>query len=471
MVLKYRSVFMFSMEDSPDVNSRNPSSYISFDLTFKRFALSPEEMEDNILEVRIIQADQGKKKSVSAIAESSFCCNEETAHESNVCRAPNALVLGGISEPKEELIVVDFANDGYEDDEGYVFVEKRFTYQVEQKDLYLLMFSYCQPNDATVSITGSVSWRNPYGFLPGELYGFLPFYLHLSLVYLGCALVWGYLCAKYWKDLLVLQNCITLVIVLGMIEVNLRYFDFHSLNETGIRNHGLLMASVLFAVAKKCVSRLLVLVVSMGFGVVKPHLGEEGKRVLLLGAVYVVVATLHHLVDSLTDQVSSARFFFLLPVAIVDTIFYFWIFHSLKSTIQQLEARGQDIKLNLYLRFQRLLVLSIVVSVLWAIYYVMENFMEYDSLEWESVYFMESFWDCLYLAILIVIMFLWRPNQNSQRYAYTAVKTWDQDDDVEEYGNGLEDSVGDFELKNNTANGRKVSDSLLNDEAPEAKNE
>mmetsp|Transcript_8921 Transcript_8921/g.10679 ORF Transcript_8921/g.10679 Transcript_8921/m.10679 type:complete len:505 (+) Transcript_8921:217-1731(+) len=467
LVLKYRSVYMFSPNDAPALNKKNPNSFISFDLTFTLDA-DNIDLENNFVEVHIYKSGTGSKRVASTI-DQSYCCSPDQAPANLNCRAPNALVVAeGLDNIVDEIVVVDFA-DGYEDEDGRIVVEKRFTYQVEEKDLYSLMFSYCQQNAAVVSISGSVSWRNPFGFLHGELYGFLPFYLHLSLAYLFCGMVWAYLCAKNWRDLLMVQNCITAVLVLGMIEVNLRYSDFHSLNETGVRNSGLLMAAVLFAVIKKCVSRMLVLVVSLGYGVVKPHLGPEGTKVALLGAVYFVVATLHHLVDSVstTNQQSMAvsKFFFLVPVAVVDTIFYFWIFRALRTTIVQLETRGQDTKLSLYLKFRRLLVASIVISILWAVYYALENLMIYNAMEWESVYFMESFWDCLYLAILISIMYLWRPNQNSQRYAYNVVKTWDNED-AEEYDNGLEDSVGDFSI----GKAPKQTDNLIEGDVPQAKN-
>ena len=43
---------------------------------------------------------------------------------------------------------------------------------------------------------------------------------------------------------------------------------------------------------KRASSRMLVLVVSMGYGVVKPTLGARAVRVVLVGALYFVFGTL-----------------------------------------------------------------------------------------------------------------------------------------------------------------------------------
>ncbi len=36
------------------------------------------------------------------------------------------------------------------------------------------------------------------GYLPGEMFGNLPFYLALTCMYMIIAVTWGVLCATYW---------------------------------------------------------------------------------------------------------------------------------------------------------------------------------------------------------------------------------------------------------------------------------
>ena len=94
--------------------------------------------------------------------------------------------------------------------------------------------------------------------------------------------------------------------------------------------------------ARKTVSRMLVLVVSMGYGVVRPTLGGLSKQLGALGACYFIASSALEMmtnVGSIDDLTSGARVFLVLPVAILDAIFILWIFTSLSKTLSQLQVR------------------------------------------------------------------------------------------------------------------------------------
>ena len=431
-ILKYRSSYMYSVNDAPAVKSKNPHSYIKFHFTLEL----DNTNSDNVAQVTVFKGVPGDFLG----ANHKYCCSREDV-KSGFCSVMNELFIP--DKIKSAVFLADF--DEGEAVDGKTTVDLHGTYDIEEKGLYTIMFSFCQPNPSEIKISGTATWKNPYGYLTGEFYGFLKFYGNLSVAYLICAMGWGYLCARNWKELLMVQNCITAVIALGMIEVMLRYYDFHTLNALGSRNHALMLAGVTFATIKKTVSRMLVLVVGMGYGVVKPNLGETGNKVAILGFIYLIVASVQHTVENLSmhsengDTNSFPKIVLLVPVAALDTYFYFWIFRSIRTTVTQLESRGQEAKLKLYLQFQRVLVISVLVTCLWAVLYLIVRVFQFRKFEWEHIYILDGFWDCLYLAILLSIMYLWRPNKNSQRYAYTQVKTFDQDD--EEYGDKLEDDV------------------------------
>ena len=91
----------------------------------------------------------------------------------------------------------------------------------------------------------------------------------MTIAYMIIGLIWIILSGIHWSRLLMLQNCIAGVIFLGMVECITWYFDFLSYNITGNFNWGAIAVGVLSSTIKRTVSRLLVLSVSMGFGVVK----------------------------------------------------------------------------------------------------------------------------------------------------------------------------------------------------------
>lgn len=67
-------------------------------------------------------------------------------------------------------------------------------------------------------LSGRTSWLNPHGYLPAELYSFLPFFKGMTLAYAALGLVWAALCFHYRAVLLPLQTYIGGVILLGVVE-------------------------------------------------------------------------------------------------------------------------------------------------------------------------------------------------------------------------------------------------------------
>jgi hypothetical protein len=48
----------------------------------------------------------------------------------------------------------------------------------------------------------------------------------------------------------------------------------------------LMMTGVIFGIAKRTLSRVVVLLLSLGYGVVKPSLGDDMPKVVQLGCAY-----------------------------------------------------------------------------------------------------------------------------------------------------------------------------------------
>jgi hypothetical protein len=78
--------------------------------------------------------------------------------------------------------------------------------------------------------------------------------------------VWFGISLRHWRKLLQIQLWIAGVILLGMIESATLYFADLEYNNTGSADGTF---GVLISTLKRAVSRVLVLVVAMGFGVVK----------------------------------------------------------------------------------------------------------------------------------------------------------------------------------------------------------
>lgn len=135
--------------------------------------------------------------------------------------------------------------------------------------IHVFAMASCDENLGEVTFEGESVWMNPYGHLPGDVYGYLPFYGWMCLVYLCISVVWFCMNAIYWKELMHVQNCITGVLALLLIEMATWYFHYLHLNEKGVIHHGPFILGLITTVTRRMVSRMLVVAVALGYGVVK----------------------------------------------------------------------------------------------------------------------------------------------------------------------------------------------------------
>lgn len=215
------------------------------------------------------------------------------------------------------------------------------TIRIAQTGMYNLYFIYCDPDLEGVLIEGKTIWKNQSGYLPGRMAPLMVFYGLISLAFVALGAYWFYQYSLFWREVMPLQNCITLVITLGMLETTLWYFDFAEFNMTGIRPAGTTFWAATFGTVRKTISRVLMLLVSMGFGVVKPTLGGITSKVLLLGGTFFVaseVLEVEENVGAVSDQSTKAKLLFVLPVSMMDALFIIWIFTSLLRTLNKLQV-------------------------------------------------------------------------------------------------------------------------------------
>jgi hypothetical protein len=250
----------------------------------------------------------------------------------------------------------------------------------------------------------------------------MTFYAFMSLAYVLLGFLWFLQYVRHWKDILQLQNCISLVIALGMSEMAVWYFEYLNFNRMGRRPMVITVWAVTLGAVKKTVSWILILIVSMGYGVVRPTLGGLTSKVLLLGGAYFLAAESLDVVENvgtINDPQGKERVFLVIPLAMLDAIFILWIFTSLSKTLERLQARRSFAKLELYRRFTNSLAVAVIIAVLWIGYELYFKATDVLGEHWQSYWITSAFWYMLAFMLLIVICVLWAPSQNSMRYAYS----------------------------------------------------
>ncbi|KAL6964356.1 hypothetical protein U1Q18_035411 [Sarracenia purpurea var. burkii] len=408
-------------------------SFIRFEnITFWRSKAAADlhsEMEHSTGLIQVIIFEAADRDNIGGSAyggQRSICCTPDLANlegckQGEVIRIPSAT---NINWPI--ILNVQFSGNYLS-----AFMDSTVVY-ITKTGMYNLFFISCDPKLKGLTMSGKTLWKNPEGYLPGRMAPLMKFYVIMSLAYTLLSLVWFSQHIRFWNDILQLQHCITVVIALGLFEMSLWYFEYAHFNNTGTRPVGITTWVVTVGALRRTLSRLLILCVSMGYGVVRPTLGGLTMKVLLLGITYFLASELLNIteyVGTINDIAGRARVFLVLPDAILDAFLILWIFTSLSKTLEQLQAKRSSAKLDIYRKFSNALAVSVIASVAWIGYEVYFKATDPFNERWQGAWMITAFWDILAYLLLCIICYLWAPSQSSQRYAYSEATGEESDDD------------------------------------------
>ncbi|CAA2985931.1 transmembrane protein 87A [Olea europaea var. sylvestris] len=399
----------------------NGKSFIRFEsIIFRRpkeIADKQNEMQQStgVIEAIVVEVKDRDKIGGAYMNSNAICCNPALAKDLS-CKLGEVIIRQDSDNPDwPKRLQTSFQG---KNEEANMILQ---TVEINKTGMYYLYFVFCDPELKGTLISGRTVWRNPEGYLPGKMAPLMTFYGLMSLAYLALGLLWFLRFVQHWKDIIQLHYQITAVIGLGMCEMALWYFEYANFNDSGSRPMGITLWAVTFSAIKKTVSRLLLLVVSMGYGVMRPTLGGITTKIILLGAVYFVASEALELVEHLgniNDFAGKSRLFLVLPVALLDAFFIIWIFSSLSKTLEKLQMRRSMAKLELYRKFTNALAVSVLLSVAWIGYELYFNASDPLSELWRRAWIIPAFWTLLAYLLLVVICILLAPSHNPTRYAY-----------------------------------------------------
>ncbi|XP_060943050.1 transmembrane protein 87A [Limanda limanda] len=286
--------------------------------------------------------------------------------------------------------------------------------------------------DANWNLTVNVVMKGSHGYISITEWPLMIFYMVMCIVYILYALLWFAWAACYWKDLLRIQFWIAGVIFLGMVEMAVFCAEYENTNAVGSASSGLLIFAELVSALKRTLARLLVIIVSLGYGIVKPRLGTVMHRVVGLGVLYFAFASIEGVLRITGAKDSDLALLANIPLALLDSSLCWWIFVSLAQTIKTLKLRRNPVKLSLYRHFTNTLIFAVIASIIFMAWTTKKFRLADCQSDWIELWVEDAFWRFLFSIILLVIMFLWRPSANNQRYAFTPLID-DSDDEVEEF--------------------------------------
>jgi hypothetical protein len=176
--------------------------------------------------------------------------------------------------------------------------------------------------------------------------------------------------------------------------------------------------------ARTSFSFFLLLIVCMGYGVVKPSLGRTMVYVRILAIAHFVFAVIYAVASlSITPEAAGILILFIeLPLAATLTGFYVWTLSSLNATMKDLVDRKQKTKAMMYKKLWWCLLGSIIILFgfifINALAFASRTEADFLPEHWKSRWFVLDGWlSIVYLMDLAFIAYLWRPTANNRRFA------------------------------------------------------
>ncbi|ETK86968.1 hypothetical protein F441_08629 [Phytophthora nicotianae CJ01A1] len=277
--------------------------------------------------------------------------------------------------------------------------------------------------DPLLHVDGEFAFRNPYGYLPGLLYGLFPFNGVLSLMYGALDVYFLVLIYRYRQSVVGTHYFLLIVLLLATGESVAWFVTYKLLNDSGVPVCCPYPDSVLFSTFMKVlagmVARIATTLVSLGYGIVRMQISwPEVFVVSGLGVCYFIAVgalEVSHLANQSDGDVRPPAVWEAL-VIMTNACFGGWIFLSLELTRKNLAAFGQTAKLQVYTSLNRILVAYVMTS-----FFLMAiEGTIYSGAVWLPWTYTWVIWAAtrlLFFGILLVAVYLWRPTKHGLLYA------------------------------------------------------
>jgi hypothetical protein len=357
-----------------------------------------------------------------------FCCSQEDI-DAKKCSNVNTLILTNPAADGNKKVHIDsYSWKMSSADASLTAKIDGEPAQIKQSGLYFVALSNCDTKDEgfTKLLSGELEAKSAYGYLPGEEFYKLGFYGWLSVAYIALGLVWIVLCVQWREVLFTIHHFMSITIFIGLCEAMCWYVSLYHWNFVGHRWHSMIALAIAGTTIKQGVSYMLLLGGCLGWGVTKPSL----DRKCLIQVVLVVFAFIttdafrqYHINSQNRTQGEQSTWWIVAVVApgsFFVSLIYVWILQALNDTIKELTDSAQTVKAEVYQSLR--LALGVVVGcVLLLVGYETIVVRRTDlSYNWQNRWFFTDFGShCIFFGLLMVMMYLWRPNERSQEYAFS----------------------------------------------------
>jgi len=300
--------------------------------------------------------------------------------------------------------------------------------------------------------SGQIEWKNPYGYLPGQIVAHLPIYWTLGILYFLFLIFWFVLSCIYQRGLMTLQMLIALVILICVLEAVVWGTGYTIYNFEGKIYYVSIAFGAFFSAVKNTALRLLLLVVGLGLSITRPKLEiMEYICVTVITVVYFIADTIFEL-QKLSRDAGEAPIW--APIEwiaasalfIVDIAFFGWITFSTYTTMMELKSEGQSFKFSQYKTLVICIIFCLGLSVVLGIMEVIVDQLQISDEFFKWWWIWEMYWKLANLATIVTLGLIWRPSENNKQYAHSQQLSQEDPDAV---GNASDTDIKLDEKKNN----------------------
>ncbi|KAH7127699.1 lung seven transmembrane receptor-domain-containing protein [Dactylonectria macrodidyma] len=327
---------------------------------------------------------------------------------------------------------------------------------------------YCVVTDGynTDEYSAVVEFRNAYGELQATQIPKLPFYGGITILYALVAAYWGFLYYQHRHDILAVQNYITAILVFLVVEMVLTwgFYDYQNRHGSNVGAKVYLTVVGILNAARNSFSFFLLLIVCMGYGVVKHTLGRTMVWVRWLAAAHFLFGLVYSVTSLVITPETAGPFVLLivLPLAGTLTAFYVWTLNSLNATLKDLKERKQHVKEAMYKKLWWSILLSILVIFAFFFFnsftFASVNDPDFVPFHWKTRWFILDGWlNLVYFADVAWVAYVWRPTANNRRFAMSDEIAQDDDGNFE---------IGDIGVPGEDSDDEEANIGKRSDEPP-----
>lgn len=218
-------------------------------------------------------------------------------------------------------------------------------------------------------------------------------------------------------EVFLLQNWISLVMFLGMMECTLMLSHFIHWNDFGTVDNGIHISAQVFGALKRTFSRVLVIMFGAGYGIIKFSLGDFQHVILVVCTLYFIFTLLYALNRSATNTARDASdadstFYhavFIFCLTLLDVSCFFLALAEVEKVTKLLKDRNQPVKLRQFSIFHASLYVMVFCGVMW-LFYASKLIANSRTGEWRMWWSIDGVWEVGYFIMLCLIAFLWMPS-------------------------------------------------------------